>query len=65
MYLSFEYIYKHTYTERPRPIDLETGTSFQFFQGEGGQNFDRLPNGGQIMKNTKFCKQKHKKDTIF
>jgi len=23
----------------------------------GGQNFDRLPRGGQNMKNTQFCKQ--------
>jgi len=35
------------------------------FSRGGVQNFDRLPRGGQNMKNTKFCKQKHQKVTIF
>jgi len=41
------------------------GTSFQFFPEGGGQNFDRLPKGGQHMKKTKCCVQKHKKILFF
>jgi len=41
-------------------LGLNTGTLFRFFS-RGGQHFDRLPRGGQNMKKTKCCVQKHKK----
>jgi len=41
-----------------------SGTSFQFFPG-GGNILTEFLGGGQNMKNTKFCRQKHKKVTIF
>jgi len=42
-----------------------SGTSFQFFPGGGNILTYFLKGGGQNMKKTKFCKQKHKKVTIF
>jgi len=45
---------------------FQPGTSFQFFPGGGGKILtDFLEAGGQNMKNTKFCRQKHQKVTIF